>query len=120
MSQPSMAQGGEFYATFCGDMDTDGLRRLFAGIAGVTEVGGRRLHLVFESSGGLMGDGVCLYNYFRSLPLELTVYNLGTIQSSAVIERHELHLSAHEAEEAGVVQGIAPFAPPYGARLYFF
>jgi ATP-dependent Clp protease protease subunit len=40
--------------------------------------------LLFQSNGGLVGDGICLHNFFRALPIELTLYNVGSIASIAV------------------------------------
>jgi ATP-dependent protease ClpP protease subunit len=42
-------------------------------------------HLALQSSGGLIGDGVWLYNFFRGFPRKLTVYNTGTVASIATI-----------------------------------
>jgi ATP-dependent Clp protease, protease subunit len=41
--------------------------------------------LLFQSTGGTVSDGVCLYNFFRSLPIGLTLYNSGSVASIAVI-----------------------------------
>ena len=48
-------------------------------------LGLRRLHLLFQSQGGGIGEGVALYNIFRALPFELVLYNVGTVSSIAVI-----------------------------------
>ncbi len=45
----------------------------------------QHVHLLFQSAGGYVGDGVFLYNLFRSIPIELTLYNVGQICSAAVI-----------------------------------
>ncbi len=45
----------------------------------------KHVHLLFQSSGGFVGDGICLYNFFRSLPIDLTIYNAGAVQSIAAI-----------------------------------
>jgi len=36
-----------------------------------------RLHLPLQSSGVTLGDGVCLYNYLRAVPIEVVAYNVG-------------------------------------------
>jgi len=43
------------------------------------------MHVLFQSSGGGIGEGVCLYNFFRTLQIDLTLYNVGTVSSIAVI-----------------------------------
>ena len=44
----------------------------------------RHVHLLFQSAGGYIADGVFLYNLFRSVPIELTLYNCGQISSAGV------------------------------------
>lgn len=41
--------------------------------------------MLFQSLGGQVADGVCLYRYFQSLPIDLTIYNMGSVQSIAVV-----------------------------------
>jgi ATP-dependent protease ClpP protease subunit len=45
----------------------------------------QNIHLLFQSSGGSVGDGVFLYNLFKSLPIRLTIYNVGSVCSIAVV-----------------------------------
>ena len=41
--------------------------------------------MLFQSGGGNVGDGIYIFNLFRSLPISLTLYNIGSIASIAVI-----------------------------------
>jgi ATP-dependent Clp protease protease subunit len=41
--------------------------------------------MLFQSSGGIVGDGVALHNYLRACPVEVTAYNVGTVASIATI-----------------------------------
>src|SRR5215217_2667776 len=50
------------------------------------------VHMLFQSNGGTVCDGVCLYNFFRSLPISLTLYNTGSVAPVAVVA----YLGAHE------------------------
>jgi ATP-dependent Clp protease protease subunit len=43
------------------------------------------VHLLIHSTGGSVSDSVCLYNFLKVYPLELTAYNSGTLASGAVI-----------------------------------
>jgi ATP-dependent Clp protease protease subunit len=45
----------------------------------------QRVHLVFQSTGGVIGDGICLYNLFKAAPFELAIYNIGSVQSVGVV-----------------------------------
>jgi ATP-dependent Clp protease protease subunit len=57
-----------------------------------------RVHLLFQSPGGLVGDGVFLYNYFRAVPFDLYLYNVGQVSSIGTIAflgGHRRIASAH-------------------------
>jgi ATP-dependent Clp protease protease subunit len=75
----------EVFAVFCGLIDQAAVQRIFQGVTAAINTGVTHLHLLFQSTGGFVGDGVCLYNFFRSLPLSLTLYNAGAVQSIAAI-----------------------------------
>jgi ATP-dependent Clp protease, protease subunit len=88
------------YATFCADIDGDSLNRLFASFAGVTQKGFSVVHLLFQSTGGSVSDGVSLFNYFRGLPVELNIYNTGGVASAALtafVGAKHRYASAHAA-----------------------
>jgi ATP-dependent protease ClpP protease subunit len=72
------------YAVFCGQIDESNTQELMASLTTASRKG-QSVHLLFQSSGGHVGDGICLYNFFRSLPIELTVYNVGAVFSAGVI-----------------------------------
>lgn len=77
----------EVYASLVGRIDEASVQRitqnLSPGTAPTANIS--RLHVLFQSSGGIVGDGVFLYNYFRSFPIELIFYNSGTIASIGVV-----------------------------------
>jgi ATP-dependent protease ClpP protease subunit len=45
----------------------------------------KHVHALFQSAGGYVEDGVFFYNFLRSIPIELTLYNVGQISSAGVI-----------------------------------
>lgn len=75
------------YGAFSGIIDQNSVQRIIQGIAPVTDPAANvgRIHLMFHSTGGGVGDGICLYNFFRALPVELVLYNTGAIHSIAVV-----------------------------------
>jgi ATP-dependent Clp protease protease subunit len=75
----------EVYGVFCGTINEDSVKRLFNSFAFATKNKIQHVHLMVQSSGGMVADGVCLYNFLRALPIEVTLYNCGTISSIAVI-----------------------------------
>jgi len=75
----------EVYATLAGSIDGDAVRRVFATVATAGANAVSCIHILIQSLGGIVGDGVCLYNFFRTLPIEIAVYNSGGVHSAAAI-----------------------------------
>lgn len=82
---PAPTLPSEVYGVFCGLIDDDSVRRLFNSFAFATQNKIQHVHLLLQSTGGMVSDGVCLYNFLKALPIEVTLYNCGTISSIAVI-----------------------------------
>lgn len=85
MSEALVQPSNVVYATFAGPIDQTAVQRVFNGVAAGMANKVEAIHMLFQSFGGSVGDGVCLYNYFRSLPLDLTLYNVGNISSAATV-----------------------------------
>jgi ATP-dependent Clp protease, protease subunit len=75
----------EVYGLFAGVIDQLAVQRFHNAMAIATTNAVQRVHLVFQCSGGLIGDGISLYNLFRVCPIDLTLYNVGSICSIGVI-----------------------------------
>lgn len=75
----------EVYATLTGTLDQTATQRILNSFSTASLNGVTKMHVLFQSSGGGIGDGVCLYNFFRSLQIDLTLYNVGTVSSIAVV-----------------------------------
>jgi ATP-dependent Clp protease protease subunit len=75
----------EVYATLAGTVNADMTRRVFSGGSVAINSGVKTLHLLIQSTGGFVGDGIGIYNYLRSLPIELVTYNGGSVSSIAVL-----------------------------------
>ena len=75
----------EIYAIFCGDIAQVTAQKVVNNLT--LAMGGKvkHIHLLFQSAGGYVGDGVFLYNLFRTVSIELTLYNAGQISSAGVI-----------------------------------
>jgi ATP-dependent Clp protease protease subunit len=82
---PPLSAVPEVYATFAGSIDQSALQRIFLGISGAMATKIQRIHLLFQSTGGSVPDGVCLYNYLHSLPIEICLYNVGSVASIAAV-----------------------------------
>jgi ATP-dependent protease ClpP protease subunit len=82
-SQPNAPE--DTYGVFCDDINSGSAGRIVVGVSTAQGGGTKRLHLMFQSWGGFVGDGVMLYNYFRAQSgLEIALYNSGQVASAAV------------------------------------
>jgi ATP-dependent Clp protease, protease subunit len=72
------------YAVFAGNIEQLAVHRLFH-ITTTAAQNGMDVHLLMQSTGGNVQDGVCIYNFLKTFPTEVTVYNVGTVASAAVI-----------------------------------
>ena len=61
------------------------VQRVMQTISFAVNRGVKTAHLLFQSGGGTVGDGVLLYNFFKIVPLDFYIYNGGTVASIAVI-----------------------------------
>jgi ATP-dependent Clp protease, protease subunit len=73
------------YAMFCGGIDQNAVQRIMAGVNLAGQKNVQHIHILFQSSGGTIGDGVCLYNFLKNATIEVSLYNVGTISSIAVL-----------------------------------
>ena len=85
ITQLAQPQTREIYAVFCGPIDPISVARIFQGITTGMNNGITNFHLLFQSTGGMVGEGVCLFNFFKALPCDLTLYNVGSVSSIATI-----------------------------------
>ena len=78
----SIEQHGWF--TLSGDVNSDMVRRVFNAVADMTEDKLTTAHILIQSNGGYVSDGICLYNFLSKLPIKLVTYNTGAVASIAV------------------------------------
>jgi ATP-dependent protease ClpP protease subunit len=76
----------EAYGVYVDEINQACAARLVNGITVAMAAGAKRIHMMFQSFGGFVGDGVMLFNFFRSLDgaIELSLYNSGQVSSAAV------------------------------------
>jgi ATP-dependent Clp protease protease subunit len=85
MTAPQTALPNELYGTISGVIDQPALQRILGGFGFASQNGVQTAHVLFQSTGGGIGEGIALYNYFRALQIDLTIYNVGSVSSIAVI-----------------------------------
>ena len=75
----------EIYGTFSDGINQGSVQRIFNSVAIAMNGGVKHAHILFQSAGGSVSDGIALYNFFRTTPLRITLYNSGAVQSIAVV-----------------------------------
>src|SRR5712691_6420466 len=83
---------------YAGYIDPNGVTKVAAALNHAVNNGYDEVYLCITSLGGMVGDGVFLYNHIRSLPIKVTMHNIGTLASIAVavfVGAEERYCSAH-------------------------
>ncbi|MET3156219.1 ATP-dependent Clp protease proteolytic subunit [Bradyrhizobium diazoefficiens] len=73
------------HMVFAGNIDQIAVQRLANAIAIASQQGMDEVHLLFQTTGGVVADGVCLYNLFAAAPMDIHLYNVGSIASIGVV-----------------------------------
>ena len=86
------------YASLGGPINQDSLSRIFLNMNAATQGGAKEVHVLVQSTGGSVSDGIALHNFFKTFPIELYGYNCGAVSSIAVVAflgiKHR-HVSTH-------------------------
>jgi ATP-dependent Clp protease, protease subunit len=73
------------YAAFFGPIDPACTQRIANGLTNASVQNVKEAHVLFQSLGGTVGEAIALYNLFKALTFDLTIYNVGQICSAALI-----------------------------------
>lgn len=117
LATPSPAQPQEVYATLAGMVDSAMVQRVFNGFSAAVNNKVGTVHLLIQSTGGFIAEGVALYNYLRHLPLKIVAYNGGGVSSIAVI----VFLAAHRrraSETASFLIHRSHVSPNQGTTVF--
>jgi ATP-dependent Clp protease protease subunit len=85
MSEEQSKQAREGWYTLSGDVNSDMVHRVFEAVSGMAEDGIETAHVLLQSNGGYVSDGLCLYNFMANSPVKFVMYNGGAVASIAVI-----------------------------------
>jgi len=85
MNQAKVPQEKEGWFTLSGDVNSDMVHRMFEAVAHMTEDGIDTAHVLLQSNGGYVSDGLCLYNFMANSPIKFVMYNAGAVASIAVV-----------------------------------
>ncbi len=75
----------DVYLTFAGLIDQHATGRIFGALDAAVNNGVEMVHLLVQSLGGVVDDGIAVHNFITNLPLKVITYNEGTVQSIAVL-----------------------------------
>jgi ATP-dependent Clp protease protease subunit len=85
MGAEASKAGTQAYFTLSGDVNSDMVHRVFEAVSVMTEEGVDTAHILVQSNGGYVSDGLCLYNFLANAPITFIMYNGGAVASIAVI-----------------------------------
>jgi ATP-dependent Clp protease protease subunit len=85
MSEQQAKSSKEAWFTLSGDVNSDMVHRVFESVSEMTEDGVDVAHVLVQSNGGYVSDGLCLYNFLSRAPIDFVMYNAGAVASIAVI-----------------------------------
>ena len=72
------------YLTLAGLVNQDMSARVFQTMTTAIRDGHEEVHLLIQSTGGFIGDGIAIHNFLSALPIKLVTYNVGYVASIAV------------------------------------
>lgn len=75
----------EVYATLIAPINQESVRNLAAFLSRASMANVSHIHLLLQSFGGMIGDGICAYSLLKGCSMPLTIYNCGAVQSAAVL-----------------------------------
>jgi ATP-dependent Clp protease, protease subunit len=85
MSDKAVPPDSPAWFTLSGDVNSDMVHRVFEAVSTMTEEGVTTAHVLLQSNGGYVSDGLCLYNFLANAPVRFVMYNGGAVASIAVI-----------------------------------
>ena len=85
MSEEQTKHDTDAWFTLSGDVNSDMVHRVFEAVAGMSEAGIETAHVLLQSNGGYVSDGLCMYNFLSNAPVKFVMYNAGAVASIAVI-----------------------------------
>ncbi|MFL6657488.1 MAG: ATP-dependent Clp protease proteolytic subunit [Massilia sp.] len=85
MSEELSTAPTDAYFTLSGDVNSDMVHRVFEAVAAMSESGIETAHVLLQSNGGYVSDGLCMYNFLSNAPIKFVMYNAGAVASIAVI-----------------------------------
>ncbi len=67
------------------------------------------IHLLLSTPGGNVAQGITLYNFIRALPVKVTIYNIGTVNSIGNIVFQAAHKRIASPNSSFMFHGVGFF-----------
>jgi ATP-dependent Clp protease, protease subunit len=83
--EPTLPEAPPVYAVFCGMVEQITAQKFVSFLTASQNMRHQHVHVLFQTAGGFVSDGVFLYNFFRAMSVELSLYNAGQVSSAGVI-----------------------------------
>ena len=83
-AEPTTAPADAWF-TLSGDVNSDMVHRVFEAVSAMSEAGVETAHVLLQSNGGYVSDGLCMYNFLSNAPVKFVMYNAGAVASIVVI-----------------------------------
>ena len=80
-----MANSKAVYLNLQANINQDTATKLIAGIEAELKQGMTELHLLISSPGCFIDPGMAMYNFLRGIPVSVTTYNYGSVDSVATV-----------------------------------
>lgn len=80
---PDLAGKKTAYYGFTGLIEPASAARIASAVNRAVNGGCDEVYICFSSNGGLIADGVYLYNHIKGLPINVIIHNIGTVASIA-------------------------------------
>lgn len=78
---PQKIQQPDVYISFSAEIVPQPTEALIATLADLANQRVSRVHLLLSTPGGMVGNGITLYNALRGFPFELVTHNVGNVNS---------------------------------------
>jgi ATP-dependent protease ClpP protease subunit len=81
VGQPQIAPGATIYVSFSAEINAHTTESLIAAMANCANVRPAKVVLLLSTPGGVVMNGMNLYNVLRAMPFKLVTHNVGNVDS---------------------------------------
>jgi ATP-dependent protease ClpP protease subunit len=71
----------KIYISFSADINQSTTEQLMGTVTDLINKGFNELYFLFSTPGGMVANGIVLYNFLKGLPVDTTIHNIGNVDS---------------------------------------